>query len=361
MTTYLGLDVHAKKTVFLAQDEGGQVVSRGDITTSRKGFEELLRKLGGEMGIKTGLESGAQAFWASEELSGLGFQPYVINAAEVRAKSRRPTQKSDSRDAFEICDGLRRDLYVSRIYVPSKKVRTLRKLIQQRRFFVRGMTANVNSTKSIFRGEGIKATDTLGTALAWKSFIDGCCDPFFRKLVKMHFRVWKQLADEVRRLEKQIKDLVVHCFGGLYQRMQTIPGVGPVVASTFLSVIADPDRFDESGQVVSYLGLSPSTWDSGDRVVHGRITKRGSSEGRSMLVEAAQQANRPTHPLHPYFARMMSKHGYKKAVVCVAQRLARIMWRMWIQGEDFDVGKLNVAPVNRERKVKYHWEIKKTG
>ncbi len=361
MTTYLGLDVHAKKTVFMAQDEDGKMLYRGDIMTSRKGFEELFRKLGGELGIKVGLESGTQAFWASEELADLGFQPYVINAGEVRAKSRRPNQKSDSRDAFDICDGLRRDLYVSRIYVPSKKVRRLRKLIQQRRFYVRGMTANVSSTKSIFRGEGIRANDTLGTAVAWKEFISGCPDPFFRKLVKMHFRIWKQLSEEVRRLDKQVKELAIKCFGGVYDRMQTIPGVGPVVAATFLSVIADPARFEQSGQVISYLGLSPSTWDSGDRVRHGPITKRGSSEGRSMLVESAQQSCRPAHPLHPYFTRVMAKHNYNKAMVCVAQRLARIMWRMWIEGEDFNVEKLNIVPIKHEKKVKKHWKIAKAG
>ncbi len=359
MTTYLGLDVHAKKTVFVAQDEEGKVLCRGDVMTGRKGFEELLEKLGGEIGVKVGLESGTQAFWASEVLAGLGFQPYVINAAEVRAKSRRPSQKSDGRDAFDICDGLRRDLYVSRIYVPSKRVRRLRKLVQQRRFYVRGMTANVSSTKSIFRGEGIKADHSLTTVAAWKEFIAACPDPFFRKLVKMHFRVWKQLSEEVGRLDKQIKTLTIECFGDTYKRMQTVPGVGPVVAATFLSVIADPERFENSGQVVSYLGLSPSTWDSGDRVRHGRITKRGSSEGRSMLVEAAQKSCRLTHPLYPYYARVMAKQNYNKAMVCVAQRLARIMWRMWLTGEDFDVGELNVSPAKRERRVKYRWQIDK--
>jgi hypothetical protein len=59
-------------------------------------------------------------------LTTLGFAPRGVDAYEVRLKADRPTQKSDRRDAFELCDGLRRDIYRTVIHVPPRPVARLR-------------------------------------------------------------------------------------------------------------------------------------------------------------------------------------------------------------------------------------------
>ena len=131
-------------------------------------------------------------------------------------------------------------------------------------------------------------------------------------------------------------------FAAELQRLQTIPGVGPIVAATAVAVFADVQRFPDAKHAASYAGLTPSTHQSGARDVHGRITKRGSAELRAMLCEAAHHAARPQHPLHPYFAQQCAKHGYKRAAIAVAHRLCRIMFAMWRHGRDFDVTKLGI-------------------
>jgi transposase len=127
-----------------------------------------------------------------------------------------------------------------------------------------------------------------------------------------------------------------------FLRLQSAPGVGPVVAATYLAVIATPERFPTSSHVASYLGLVPSTYDSGERERHGRITKQGSTELRAVLCEAAHRAADPHHPLNPYFVKVVAKGGYRRAIVAVAHRLARILFQMWKKKEDFDVTKLGV-------------------
>ena len=92
----------------------------------------------------------------------------------------------------------------------------------------------------------------------------------------------------------------------------------------------------------SYAGLVPSTDQSGDRDTHGHITKRGSAALRTMLCEAAHHAQRPNHPLHPYFVRLCAHRGYKMAVVAVAHRLCRILFALLRDGAEFDVAKLAV-------------------
>lgn len=361
MSIYLGLDVHSRRTVFVAQEDSGKVLKRGDVDTSVDGFKELSSILGGECGLKVGLESGAQSFWASDVLNGLGMVPYVIDAAEVRAKSRRRNQKSDSRDAFEICDGLRRDIYVTIVHVPGEDARRLRRIVYRRRHFVRICTGQVNAAKSLFRASGVSlANHSLSSRSGWHKLFSRAESYGFYEHVKMHGDLWSCARSQVEHLEAELEE-AIEPFRTVYNHLITVPGVGQITAATFIAVIADPFRFDRSGQVVSYLGLAPSSWDSGDRVVHGRITRRGNPEARAMLVEAAHQAHRVRHPLNPYFTRACAKGGYNKAVVCVAQRLARILWRLWVDDQDFKVKELNVVPEKRSKKKTYYYRLKKPG
>jgi hypothetical protein len=83
-------------------------------------------------------------------------------------------------------------------------------------------------------------------------------------------------------------------------------------------------------------------------VAYGHITKRGAGSCAPCFCEAAHHASRPTHPLHPYFAILCAKRGYKIATIAVAHRLARITFAMLRDGTDFDVAKLNVAKLNIE-------------
>jgi transposase len=110
--------------------------------------------------------------------------------------------------------------------------------------------------------------------------------------------------------------------------------------------------------VVSYIGLGVSTYSSGERERHGHITKRGSAELRAMLCEAAHHVANVRHPLNPYFTRICARHGFKKAVVCVAQRLARILYQMWRNEEDLDLNKLNVEPTRTIRTRRLYYRIK---
>ena len=110
--------------------------------------------------------------------------------------------------------------------------------------------------------------------------------------------------------------------------MPTIPGVGPIGALTVIAVFSEVERFPSANHVASYAGLVPATYQSGTRDHHGHITKQGSGELRAMLCEAAQHARRADHPLHPYFAALSAKRGYRMAVIAVAQRLCRSMFAM---------------------------------
>jgi transposase len=159
----------------------------------------------------------------------------------------------------------------------------------------------------------------------------------------MHGQMWGMGWEHVLALEEELED-AVQPFKEAVDRLRTVPGVGPITAATYVAVLGTPHRFPDSRHVVSYLGLAPSTYDSGERQRHGHITKRGASELRTLLCEVAHQAASAKHPLNPYFTRLMVRQGYRKALVAIAQRLARILYQVWRNEEDFDVRRLNVTP-----------------
>jgi len=154
--------------------------------------------------------------------------------------------------------------------------------------------------------------------------------------------------------------LAAPAFAPALRRLQTIPGVGPIVAATIVAVLSEVRRFADAKHAASYAGLVPSTYHSGDREAYGRrITKRGPGELRAMLCEAAHHASRPTHPLHPYFALLCAKRGYKMATIAVAHRLARITFAMLRDGTNFDVAKLNIEEGPFERTIIRRYRVKR--
>jgi transposase len=355
---YLGLDVHSKFSVYVAQDAHGKKLGSDRVATTPEGLTQMLRSLHMPVDTAIALETGPSATWVSRQLTALGMKPVVIDAREVRAKALRPNQKSDLRDARELCEGLRRGTYQSIVYVPDQTIERLRLLVSRRRHFVGISTRQINAAKHLLRlrGQG-GLVQALNTEKGWQKLLARREVEDRRSMLALHCELWRQAQSAKRQLDEELIQAARPC-QRILDLLQTMPGVGPLTAITFVATLGDPSRFPESGRVVSYAGLAVSTYDSGERQIHGHITKCGSTELRAMLCEAAQHAWRPTHPLNPYYRRIAARRGVKPAIIAVAQRLARILWRMWINAEPFKLEKLNVAHVHRHQTRVVHYEIR---
>ena len=251
--------------------------------------------------------------------------------------------KSDRRDALELCEGLRRGTYRSVVHVPPESIERLRKTLGRRRYFVRLKTMQVNAVKRLLRAAGLQVLGrSLRTNAAWNKLLAAVAvDPSLHAFFTAHRVVWRCAHEQVGVLEDSLHTQQEPLQRDL-DRLQTVPGVGPIVALTVLAVFSDVQRFPTAKHAASYAGLVASTFDSGERVRHGRMTRRGSNELRAMLCEAAHHAGHPDHPLNPYFAILCARRGYKMAVVAVAHRLCRILYAMLRHGTDFDLNKLAI-------------------
>ena len=340
---YVGMDVHSKESVFMMMDGKGKRCAQGALSTTLEGFQRWQEQYRVPRGTEVALESGTVAFFAARQLRALGLRPVVVDAHEVRLKAQRPRQKSDRRDAQELCEGLRRGLYRTLIHIPPLPISALRETLSRRRHFVRVQTAEINAAKHVLRAAGLgQLKSTLRTRTGWAKLSAALeAQPALQRAVGHHQALWQQAQTEALALDHLLAEQQ-QPFAADLQRLQTIPGVGRIVALTVVAVFSEVERFPSAKHVASYAGLVPTTYQSGEWDRHGHITKQGSGELRAMLCEAAQHARRADHPLNPYFAALCAKRGYRMAVVAVAHRLCRIMFALLRQQSDFDITRLGV-------------------
>jgi len=120
-----------------------------------------------------------------------------------------------------------------------------------------------------------------------------------------HLRQWAGIEAELKQLNDS---LAQHAYEHpSVKLLMTLPGVDFAVAGTLLAALGDCTRFDSPDKAAAYLGLVPSTHQSGEQCYHGSITKQGRGHARWMLVQAAQHLARHPGPLGVFFRRLAKK------------------------------------------------------
>ncbi len=96
----------------------------------------------------------------------------------------------------------------------------------------------------------------------------------------------KHTTEQIEAVKRELHELVKDKDD--YQRLQTIPGVGPIIAATLMGTVPDPESFKNGRQLAAWLGLTPSQYSSGEVNRMGAITKRGNSALRRLLIHGAR-------------------------------------------------------------------------
>jgi transposase len=144
-----------------------------------------------------------------------------------------------------------------------------------------------------------------------------------------------ELTDRINDLEREL--VAESTSSDLLMRLQSVPGVGPIVSLAYVGWIDTPDRFPRSRDVGPCLGLRPSLRRSGGHEIRGRITREGDIEMRRLLVQAAHAALqcRKDSTLTRWGHALVERVGKGKAVVALARKIAVLLHRLWVTGESF--------------------------
>jgi len=320
--TTIGLDL--AKAVFQVHgiDEADKVVVRKRL---RRG--QVLAFFGGLRPCLIGMEACATAHHWARELRALGHEVRLMPPQYVKAYVKR--NKSDAADAEAICEAVRRP---SMRFVPVKTVEQQSALMlhRGRDLLVRQRTMTINALRGHLAELGLVAPQGNQGVTDLMSFVRDDRDERIPALAR---RVLGVLAAQIDALETQIavvemQVLAWHKSNSVSQRLATIPGIGPIVATAIAATVADPSEFRSGREFAAWLGLVPRQNSTGGKARLGGISKRGDSYLRRLLVNGAHAVllRSKAAKTDAWLASLRERKHRLVVAVALANKTARIAW-----------------------------------
>ena len=375
--TAAGLDVHRRTVVAAIHTPAGQAVRTfGTMTPDLEALAAWLT----EQGVTLVAMESTGVYWQPVYtiLEEAGLELWVVNAQHIKAV---PGRKTDVKDAQWLCQLVRHGL-VRPSFIPPKDQRELRELVRYRKTLIRQRADLRNRIQKTLEAGNIKLgtvlSDLLGVSgrAMLAALAAGESDPQVvaaladgrlrasadalaaavtgRMGAHQRFLLGEQLtqlaeleaqldrldAEVTRRLDLPTPDPTA-AGAGLSRAeavtlLDTIPGIGVLTAEVIVAEVGlDLTRFPSDAHLASWAGLCPGQRQSGGKPGSGRIRK-GNPHLKEMLVEAASAAAKTKgSQFQRLYQRLAGRRGRKRALVAVAHRLLRVVYRLLSTGEAY--------------------------
>ena len=157
-------------------------------------------------------------------------------------------------------------------------------------------------------------------------------------------RLRAQMRNELAMMTRKVRSLARS--DATCRLLMTMPGVGSVMALTFVTAVDDPSRFRRARDIGAWAGLTPKRSQSGERDVSGEITRTGDVALRTALFQAATvmlHASRKMNWLKSWALRVATRRGTKRATTALARRMGVVLLRMWLDGTEFRLARERAA------------------
>jgi len=325
----IGVDYHPSfQTIAFLVEETGEYDEQ-ELKHSDGQAEKFYRDLK-QRGIcvRVGMEATGFSRWFEGLLAELGFELWIGDPAEIKAKRVRK-QKYDREDA-RLLLRLMRENNFPKIWVPSPENRDLRQLLWHRHRLVQMRTRIMNQLQALAMNEGKR----------WKKKLWN--EQGRAQLEKLPLGFWasrrrRELLELLDGMNPTIEELTAAAAQEARKRpealrLMTHPGVGPLTALTYVLIIGTPTRFQCGKQIGTYVGMIPSEDSSGGKQRLGHISRQGSSLLRFLLVEAAQMAARINPEWRRRYLHLAMRRNKSIAKVALGRRLAVRLYWMWRNG-----------------------------
>jgi len=262
----------------------------------------------------------------------------VANPSKVQAIASS-LRKTDERDARCLAQLGRVDPeLLSPVHTRSEEGQKAMAVVRAREGLVKARTMLINQVRGTVKSFGARLPGCSA-----KSFARGVSEALPQALkaaLEPLLAVIADLSERIRAFDRDIEAWAQRF--PVTQRLRQIKGVGALSALVFVLTLDDPHRFARSRSVGAYLGLVPASRSSGNSTPQLPITKQGDQLLRRLLVQAAHYILGPfgqDSDLRSFgleLARRGGKNGKKRAVVAVARKLAVLLHRLWVSGEDYE-------------------------
>ncbi len=317
---YIGCDFHPSfQQMAMLDQETGELVERRLLHT-----EEARAFYAGLQGpVVVGIEASGNTHWFESLLARCGHELWIGDAAAIARQEGRK-QKHDRR-AAELILKLMVENRFPKIWVPTVAERDLRQLLIHRQHLVRMRTRVKNQLQHMALNQGWQKKRKLWSEAGLELLRSLQLEPWTQQRRDTLLEMLQELEKKIQPLDQAVEKEAQAREAA--RRLDTHPGVGPVIALATVLTMGDVQRFADSRSWVSYLGLNPSEASSGQRRRLGGISKQGNPFLRYLLVEGAASAVRGDESLARMYARLKAKKHHGVAKVAVARKLAvRLYW-----------------------------------
>src|SRR5215468_3220899 len=333
--TTIGLDL-AKKVfqVHGVDAEGVVVVAR---KLRRKEVLAFFAKL---PPCLVGIEACGSAHFWSREITKLGHTVKLMPPKYVKAYVKRG--KTDAGDAAAICEAVTRP---SMTFVPVKGVEQqgLSMVHSARSQLIGQRTQLINAVRGHLSELGIVAERGLLGLAELAAIVRDESDKRLPEAARASLMI---LVRQIETLSAEIVsiDSVLskeNKASELGPRLETIPSVGPVIASALRARVTDAKLFKNGRHLSAWIGVVPENDSTGGKVRQNGLSKKGDRYLRSLLVNGAmavvQQAQiRPDK--HPWVTKLLGRMSAKQAAIAIANKTARIAWAIMVHGGVYEAG-----------------------
>ncbi len=339
MNYYIGWDAHKKYSIFASINEAGKISPAKRVEHDRKRLRSCLQILPPASPIA--IESTGNWYWLIEEMEKAGHVPSLVNPAKAKLMMGK-INKTDKLDAEGLAI-LARNGTLPVVWIPPGELRDQRELPRMRMALVSIRTKLKNRIHASLSKYGIVPEDDIsdlfgGKGRRWLEESITELPPETKHSVQEQLKLVDQVEQSIVQAEKRIREVIKE--DHTMQLLQTLPGVGPILAIVIALEIGTADRFPRAENLASYCGKVPRVNSSGGKTFYGKVRPDVNRYLKWAFTEAANaivlQQHRlgDCHVLRLYW-RVRKHKGHAKAITAVGRHLADATYWMLKKDEPY--------------------------
>jgi transposase len=227
------------------------------------------------------------------------------------------------------------------VAVKTAEQQSLMMLHRTRSLLVRQRTMLVNAIRSHLAEFGIVAPIGLRGV---KRLVAIVSDPTDERLPSLARACLESLIAALTTVEWEAscnkrRILAWHRSSEASRRLETIPGIGPIIATALVASVSDPSIFKSGRELAAWIGLVPKQNSTGGKERMGRISKQGDKYLRWLLVSGAmsviRHGRKTNFEKNPWLADLVHRKPTKVVAVALANKIARTAWAVLVTGETY--------------------------
>ena len=336
----IGVDLAKNVFQLHGVDHTEQVVLRRRLKRENW-LKVLLQKI--EPGCEIGMEACTGAHHWGRLLEAKGYKVKLIAPQFVKPYVK--SNKNDANDAEAICEAMSRP-NMRFVQVKSVEQQDIQATHRIRSELIGQRTAKVNQIRGLVSEYGLVAPQqiqALRKAIPqWLEDGDNGLTGRFRRILNGLWGDLKVLDDRIGELDREIKSMALNI--PVAVRLQTLRGVGPMIATALIAAVGDGQQFTNGRQMAASLGLTPRQHSSGNKERLLGISKRGDSYLRSLLVHGARSAvyaaRNKEDRLSQWVTRLAARRHTNVVAVALANKTVRMAWALLRNGTEYEPGRV---------------------